>query len=148
MPVAAALALAVPGSFGAAQVTLAAAGVTAWSLISLILPRRESSGAIGFFTATAVVGVGVLLAAGASSLWQLPLVSLGCRSDSSWRCWSPSKLRNCPRCGPDSRCRSFRRPVTPPRRRRPRGCSRTCRDGSGSATRTRPDSSPAPYCSA
>src|ERR1700733_413803 len=77
VPIAAALALAVPGSFGAAQVTLAAAGVTAWSLISLILPRRESSGAIGFFTGTAVLGAGVLLAAGASSLWQLPLVSLG-----------------------------------------------------------------------
>ncbi|MGO8965482.1 type VII secretion integral membrane protein EccD [Mycobacterium sp.] len=77
VPVAAALALAVPGSFGAAQVTLAAAGVAAWSLISLILPRRESHGTIGFFTATAVLGAGVLLAAGASSLWQLPLVSLG-----------------------------------------------------------------------
>ena len=77
VPIAAALALAVPGSFGAAQVTLAAAGVTAWSLISLILPRRESDGPIGFFTATAVLGAGVLLAAGASLLWQLPLVSLG-----------------------------------------------------------------------
>jgi type VII secretion integral membrane protein EccD len=77
VPVAAAFALAVPGNFGAAQVTLAAAGVAAWSLISLILPRRESDGPIGFFTATTVVGAGVLLAAGASSLWQLPLVSLG-----------------------------------------------------------------------
>ena len=77
VPIAAALALAVPGSFGTAQVTLAAAGVTAWSLISLILPRRESSGTIGLFTATAVLGGGVLLAAGASSLWQLPLVTLG-----------------------------------------------------------------------
>jgi type VII secretion integral membrane protein EccD len=77
VPVAAALALAVPGSFGPAQVTLAAAGVTAWSLISLILPRRESDGPISFFTATTVVGAGVLLAAGASSLWQLPLVTLG-----------------------------------------------------------------------
>ncbi len=77
VPVAAALALAVPGSFGAAQITLAAAGVTAWSLISLILPRRESDGAIGLFTATAVVGGGLLVAAGAKSLWQLPLASLG-----------------------------------------------------------------------
>jgi type VII secretion integral membrane protein EccD len=77
VPVAAALALAVPGSFGAAQLTLAAAGVTAWSLISLILPNRESGGVISLFTATAVLGAGVLLAAGASSLWQLPLVSLG-----------------------------------------------------------------------
>ena len=34
VPITAALVLAVPGSFGAAQVTLAAAGITAWSLIS------------------------------------------------------------------------------------------------------------------
>ena len=77
VPIAAALALGVPGGFGAAQVTLAAAGVSAWSLISLIVPRRESAGAIGLFTAATVLGAGVLLAAGASSLWQLPLVSLG-----------------------------------------------------------------------
>jgi type VII secretion integral membrane protein EccD len=77
VPITAALALAVPGSFGAPQVTLAAAGVAAWSLISLILPHRESRGAIRLFTATAVLGAGVLLAAGTSSLWQLPLVSLG-----------------------------------------------------------------------
>lgn len=75
VPIAAALALAVPGHFGAPQVTLAAAGVAAWSLITLIL--RENQGAIRFFTATTVLGVGVLLAAGASSLWQLPLVTLG-----------------------------------------------------------------------
>ncbi len=77
VPLAAALALAVPGQLGAPQVTLAAAGVAAWSLIGLILPHRESHGFISFFTATAVLGVGVLLAAGASSLWQLPLVTLG-----------------------------------------------------------------------
>ncbi len=77
VPTAASLALAVPGHFGAPQVTLAAAGVTAWSLINLILPRRENDGTISFFTATAVLGAGVLLAAGASSLWQLPLVTLG-----------------------------------------------------------------------
>jgi ESX secretion system protein EccD len=77
VPVAAALALPVPGSFGAAQVTLAAAGVTAWSLITLILPRREGGSAIGLFTATAVLGVGVLAAAAAKLLWQLPLASLG-----------------------------------------------------------------------
>ncbi|WP_156751664.1 type VII secretion integral membrane protein EccD [Mycobacterium sp. 1245111.1] len=75
VPIAAALALAVPGHFGAPQVTLAAAGVAAWSLITLVL--RENHGAIAFFTATTVLGVGVLLAAGASSLWQLPLVTLG-----------------------------------------------------------------------
>jgi type VII secretion integral membrane protein EccD len=77
VPIAAGLALAVPGHFGPPQVTLGAAGVAAWSLVSLILPRRENQGLIGFFTATTVLGGGVLLAAGASSLWQLPLVTLG-----------------------------------------------------------------------
>jgi type VII secretion integral membrane protein EccD len=77
VPVAAGLALAVPGHFAAPRVTLAAAGVAAWSLVSLILPRRENHTAISFFTATAVVGVGVLAAGGASTLWQLPLVTLG-----------------------------------------------------------------------
>jgi type VII secretion integral membrane protein EccD len=78
VPIAAALVSAVPGGFGPAQVVLAAAGVTAWSLISIILSHRESYRAIGLFTTTAVLGVGVLLAAGAESLWQLPLLSLGC----------------------------------------------------------------------
>jgi type VII secretion integral membrane protein EccD len=78
VPIAAALALVVPGGFGAASVTLAAAGVTAWSLINLILPGREKGSAIAVFTATTVLGVGVLLAAAAESFWQLPVVSLGC----------------------------------------------------------------------
>ena len=39
VPIAAALALAVPGRFGPAQLLLAAAGVTAWSLIALFVPR-------------------------------------------------------------------------------------------------------------
>lgn len=78
VPIAAALSLAVPGGFGAAQLTLGAAGVGAWSLINLILPQREAGRAIGLFTATTVVGVGVLVAAGAESLWQLSLVGLGC----------------------------------------------------------------------
>ncbi len=78
VPVAAALTLAVPGGFGPAQVMLAAAGVTAWSLSSIILPRRERYGAIGLFTAMTVLGLGVLLAAGAELLWQLPMLSLGC----------------------------------------------------------------------
>ncbi|BAX92495.1 type VII secretion integral membrane protein EccD [Mycobacterium shigaense] len=77
VPIAAALALVVPGRFGPAQVTLAAAGVTAWSLISLLLRRREASSFVGFFTATTVLGAGVLLAAGAESLWRLPLLTLG-----------------------------------------------------------------------
>ena len=78
VPIAAALALLVPGGFGAASVTLAAAGVTAWSMINLLLPHREKGGAIVVFTATAVLGGGVLVAAGAATLWQPPLVSLGC----------------------------------------------------------------------
>jgi ESX secretion system protein EccD len=81
VPIAAALALAVPGGFGAPQVMLAAAGVTAWSLISIILPRRKGAqqqSRIGLFTATAVLGLGVLLVAGAESLWQLPMLGLGC----------------------------------------------------------------------
>ncbi|PIB73553.1 type VII secretion integral membrane protein EccD [Mycobacterium celatum] len=78
VPIAAALTLAVPGGFGPAHVMLAAAGVAAWSLISIILPRREREHAIEFFTATTVLGVGVLLVAGAASLWQLPMLTLGC----------------------------------------------------------------------
>jgi type VII secretion integral membrane protein EccD len=78
VPIAAALSLVVPGGFGAAQLTLGAAGVTAWSVINLILPQRESGRAIGLFTAATVLGAGVLLAAGAESLWRVSLVSLGC----------------------------------------------------------------------
>ncbi|MDI3313403.1 MAG: type VII secretion integral membrane protein EccD [Mycobacterium sp.] len=78
VPVAAACALAVPGGFGPANLMLGAAGFSAWSVISVVLPRRGDEHAIGFFTATAVLGAGVLLAAGAASLWQLSLVSLGC----------------------------------------------------------------------
>lgn len=77
-PIAAALALAVPGRFGPAQLTLAAAGVTAWSLIALMAPSAERERIAGFFTATAVVGAGVLLAAGAELLWHLKPIALGC----------------------------------------------------------------------
>lgn len=58
VPIGAALALAVPGRFGAAQLVLAAAGVTAWSLIVLMVPTTERERIVGFFTATAVVGAG------------------------------------------------------------------------------------------
>ncbi|GAB1816013.1 type VII secretion system ESX-3 subunit EccD3 [Mycobacterium sp. MUNTM1] len=77
-PIAAALALAVPGRFGPAQLTLAAAGVTAWSLIALMAPSAERERIAGFFTATAVVGAGVLLAAGAELLWHLKPIAIGC----------------------------------------------------------------------
>jgi type VII secretion integral membrane protein EccD len=73
-PVAAALAIAVPGDFGAPQLILAAAGVTAWSIISLTIGDR----AIAVFTATAVTGFGVALAAAANAVWELPIASLGC----------------------------------------------------------------------
>ncbi|MDT5115709.1 MAG: hypothetical protein QOE30_1448 [Mycobacterium sp.] len=77
VPIGAALALAVPGKFGAAQLVLAAAGVTAWSLIALMVPSTERERVVGIFTATAVVGAGVLLAAGAELLWQLPILTIG-----------------------------------------------------------------------
>ncbi len=78
VPIGAALALAVPGRFGPAQLMLAAAGVTAWSLIALMVPSPERERIAGFFTATAVVGAGVLLAAGAEVLWHLPMLAVGC----------------------------------------------------------------------
>lgn len=78
VPIAAALALAVPGRFGPAQALLAAAGVAAWSLIALIIPSAERERAVGVFTASAVVGLAVALAAGAELLWRLPLLTLGC----------------------------------------------------------------------
>lgn len=78
-PIGAAFGLAVPGDFGAPQLLLAAAGVTAWSLISVILAAENSERSRAFFTAASVVGAGVLLAAGAAALWpSLPLLTLGC----------------------------------------------------------------------
>ena len=78
VPIGAALALVVPGRFGPAQLMLAAAGVSAWSLIALMVPGPERERVVGFFTATAVVGAAVLLAAGAELLWQLPILAIGC----------------------------------------------------------------------
>jgi type VII secretion integral membrane protein EccD len=74
VPVTAALVLAVPGEFGPSQVLLAAAGVTAWSIISITIGER----AIAVFTATAVTGFGVLLAAAADAVWEVPIAALGC----------------------------------------------------------------------
>jgi type VII secretion integral membrane protein EccD len=78
VPIGAALASAVPGRFGPAQLMLAAAGVTAWSLIVLMVPGPERERIVGVFTTTAVVGAGVLLAAGAELLWRLSILSIGC----------------------------------------------------------------------
>lgn len=73
LPIAAAFALAVPGEFGAAQVLLAAAGVAAWSIISITLAER----AIAVFTAATTVGAGAVLVAGAAAIWTLDAVVLG-----------------------------------------------------------------------
>jgi type VII secretion integral membrane protein EccD len=73
-PIPAALALAIPGDFGAPHVLLAAAGVTAWSIVGITLGERG----VAVFTACAVVGFGVLLAAAAETLWKLSVVSLAC----------------------------------------------------------------------
>lgn len=77
VPIAVALALAVPGEFGAPQVLLAAAGVTAWSIISILVNRPAEDG-IAVFTATATTGFGVLLAAVVAAVWQVSTVALGC----------------------------------------------------------------------
>ncbi|BBX64721.1 ESX-3 secretion system protein EccD3 [Mycobacterium saskatchewanense] len=76
-PVGAALALAVPGRFGPAQLMLGAAGVTAWSLIVLMIPGAERERFVGVFTTTAVVGTAVVLAAAAETLWRPTLVAIG-----------------------------------------------------------------------
>ncbi|GAS96343.1 transmembrane protein [Mycolicibacterium canariasense] len=73
-PVAAAFALAVPGDFGAAQLLLAAAGVTAWSIIGIVVFER----AIATFTTTAVTGLGVLLFAALATVWELTEIRIGC----------------------------------------------------------------------
>jgi type VII secretion integral membrane protein EccD len=78
VPIGAALALEVPGRFGPAQLLLASAGVAAWSLVILLIPGPERERVVGFFTATAVVGLGVVLATGAELLWQLPVLTIGC----------------------------------------------------------------------
>lgn len=73
-PVAAAFAMAVPGEFGSAQVMLAAAGVTAWSLICMIAAERGSA----FFTAATATGAAVLVAGAVAQTWHLPLRTIGC----------------------------------------------------------------------
>lgn len=74
VPIASAFWLAVPGLWGSPHVMLAAAGVAAWSLV--VLTQTEDG--VGFFTATAVVGAGALIVAGAAALWELPARTVGC----------------------------------------------------------------------
>ncbi|PRC48430.1 type VII secretion integral membrane protein EccD, partial [Mycobacterium sp. ITM-2017-0098] len=71
---AAAFALAVPGEFGPANILLGAAGVAAWSVISITVGER----AVALFTTAAATALGVLLAAAAASLWTLDAVGVGC----------------------------------------------------------------------
>lgn len=81
VPVAAVFILAVPGSFGPAQLMLGAAGVAAWALICLILPggnAEHGQRGMALFTAVTVVSVAVLVAAGIETTWQLPLLTIGC----------------------------------------------------------------------
>ncbi|MGH3723437.1 MAG: type VII secretion integral membrane protein EccD [Mycobacterium sp.] len=72
-PIAAALALAVPGEGLAPRVLLGAAGVAAWSLIYLIVARQL----IAFLTATTVLSIGIAGAAGAQILWHPSRLALG-----------------------------------------------------------------------
>lgn len=73
VPIAAALGLAVPGESATSSILLAAAGVTAWSIVSITVAER----AIAIFTAVAVVGVGALVTAAAAAIWQLDTVVIG-----------------------------------------------------------------------
>lgn len=73
VPVTAAFALAVPGDFGAAHVLLAAAGVAAWSVISIVVFER----AIATFTASTVLGLGVLLFAVLATIWDMTDIRTG-----------------------------------------------------------------------
>lgn len=72
-PIAAAFAMAIPGDPDA-RVLLAAAGVSAWSLVCLFL----STSAIAGFTAAAEVGLGVMAAAAVTTVWEVSLRSVGC----------------------------------------------------------------------
>lgn len=147
VPIGAALVLAVPGKFGPAQVLLGAAGVAAWSLIALMIPSAERERVVAFFTAAAVVGASVALAAGAQLLWQLPLLSIGCglivaallvtiQAAQLSALWARFPLPVIPA------------PGIPPRRPRRCACWRICLGGCGSVTPIKAASSPRPCCSA
>ncbi|MGB8403029.1 MAG: type VII secretion integral membrane protein EccD [Mycobacterium sp.] len=72
-PVGVALALAVPGDSWPTRLLLGAAGVTAWSIISITLAER----AIAAFTAATVVGAGGLLVGAVAALWQVSATVIG-----------------------------------------------------------------------
>jgi type VII secretion integral membrane protein EccD len=72
-PIAAALALLVPGEPGPSQVLLAAAGVTAWSIVCVTLAER----AVAVFTAVTAAGLVTLIVAAAATIWHLDSVIVG-----------------------------------------------------------------------
>lgn len=74
VPLALALAAALPGDAAAPRVFLAAAGVVAWSLLLLAL----TSTYVATYTAMIAVGATVAIAAAVRILWHLPYLSLGC----------------------------------------------------------------------
>ncbi|MGY4712624.1 type VII secretion integral membrane protein EccD [Mycolicibacterium sp. CBM1] len=74
VPIGCAFWLAVPGTPSPEHVMLAGAAIAAWSVIVLL----QSEDAVGFFTATAVIGTGALLIAAAATLWTLPPTTVGC----------------------------------------------------------------------
>lgn len=72
--VAAAFTLAVPGELGASSIVLGAAGVAAWSVISITVGER----AVALFTAAAASALGLLLVSAAAAIWTLTPVHIGC----------------------------------------------------------------------
>lgn len=72
--VGAAFALAVPGDFGASGVLLGAAGIAAWSIISITVGER----AIALFTGVAATALGVAVAVAPATAWSLSPVAIGC----------------------------------------------------------------------
>ncbi|ERG69151.1 type VII secretion integral membrane protein EccD [Segniliparus rugosus] len=73
-PIVCALALALPGDSAAPRALLAASGAAAWSAVYLIVAREL----VAFFTSAVVVGLGLVGAAAAQTLWSPPMMTLGC----------------------------------------------------------------------
>lgn len=78
--------------------------MTAWSLICLMVPGEQRERIVALFTAVAVVGAALLLAAGVELLWQLPVSSIGCGLIVA-ALLVTIQLLSSPRCGRASRCR-------------------------------------------
>ena len=121
---------------------LAAAGVTAWSMISIIARRTRRRSV----HRRAAAALGVLLAAAAPSAVDADRPSASAACLIWWRCWSPCRPPSCRRCGPASRAGHSRTGRPDAVGTAVAACSRICRAASGSATRTRPVSSPRACC--